>query len=393
MKRLIWGVFIAAVVSVLLMVCSRDSSLDTSKFTVEEIDGVKYVHNHAPQLGNTPGVELELVGKIGKLEGKKEEDILYDPIDAARLSNGDILILERSGCTVKRYNKDHEFISSFGHKGQGPGDFQFPFCLRLNLDRNKIIVADSKISVFSLDGGYEEGFKPERIAVFGSIGAQYKTSGMAVLSGSRIILPSHPSMWVDSGEHKLLSIYDKSGTVVRSFGAVKQYDNPQLMLNANIVCFTSDDKDNIYVAYAYQNKVSKYTLSGQMIFSTDRPLPFEVRNEVKAVLFKSGSMEREFPWPSVSSVAKGIHIDHKNRIWVLTFLKQPNKFLTFDEKENLDECYAFDVFDSNGILLFQVPFPNVRFDNFSIYYDRMYLIDSQTESCIYEYRIAENDKK
>jgi hypothetical protein len=392
MKRLIWGV-LAASASVLLMVCSRDSSIDTSKFTAEEIDGFRYIHNHAPQLGDTPGAKLELVGKIGKLEGKEDKDILYDPIDAARLSNGDILILERSGCTVKRYNKDHEYVSSFGQKGQGPGDFQSPFCLRLNLDRNKLIVADSKISVFSLDGSYEEGFKPERIAVFGSIGAQYETSGMAVLSGSRVILPSHPSIWGDSGEHKLLSIYDKSGTVVRSFGAVKQFDNPQLMLNANIVCFTTDDKDNIYIAYAYQNRISKYSPDGRMIFSTDRPLSYEVKNEVKAVLFKSGSMEREFPWPSVSSVAKGIHLDHKNRLWVLTFLKQPNKFLTFDETEDLTECYEFDVFDSNGILLFEVPFPNVRFDNFSICDDRMYLIDSQTESCVYEYRIVEKDEK
>lgn len=393
MKRLILGVLIAVALSVLLVVCSRDSSIDTSLFTVEEIDGVRYVHNHAPQLGDTTGVKLELVGKIGKLEGKKEEDILYDPIDAARLSNGDILILERSGCTVKRYNKDHEYVSSFGQKGQGPGDFQSPFCLRLNTNRDKLYVADSKISVFSLDGSYEEGFKPERIAVFGSIGAQYETSGMAVLSGSRVILPGHPSMWVDSGEHKLLSIYDKTGSVIRSFGAVKQYDDPRLTLNANIVCFTTDDKDNIYIAYAYQNRVSKYSPDGQMIFSTDRPLPYEVKNEVKAVLFKSGSMEKELPWPSVSSVAKGIHVDHKNRIWVLTFLKQPNKFLTFDEAENLTECYEFDVFDTNGILLFKVPFPNVRFDNFSICDDRMYLIDSQTESCIYEYRIVEKDEK
>lgn len=73
----------------------------------------------------------------------------------------------------------------------------------------------------------------------------------------------------------------------------------------------------------------------------------------------------------------------------MTFLKQPNKFLTFDDEENLADCYEFDVFDSDGILLFEVPFPNVRFDNFSIYDDRIYLIDSQNESCVYEYRIVE----
>ena len=49
-------------------------------------------------------------------ESEEDKDILYDPIDAARLPNGDILILEGSGSTVKHYNKDYEYISSFGQK-------------------------------------------------------------------------------------------------------------------------------------------------------------------------------------------------------------------------------------------------------------------------------------
>ncbi len=389
MKRLILLTLISAFLMISLTVCTKDSAFDTSLFTVEVIQGIRYVHNHGPQRGDTPGVKLELIGKIGKLEGKEEEEILYDPVDTARLPNGDILILERDGCTVKRYNKSHEYISSFGQRGQGPGDFQFPFCLRLNADRDKLYVADSKISVLSLEGSYQSGFKPETIAVFGSIGAQYKTSGMAVLSGSRVILPSHPSMWIDSGEDKLLTIYDDRGTIIRSFGTVQRYDNPELMLNANIVYFGTDTADNIYIAYGYQNRISQYDTEGNLIFCSDRPLPYEVKNVLKVEMFKSGNMEREFPWPSVSSVTKGICVDRKNRIWVLTFLKQPNRFLTFDEGENLTECYAFDVFDSDGILLFRVPFPNVRVDNFSIYDERLYLIDSQDESCVYEYRIIE----
>jgi len=393
MKHLIFVIPIAVAISILLIVCRHDSSIDTSLFTVEVIDGVRYVHNHASQLGDNSGVKLELIGKIGKLESEEEKDILYDPVDAARLSNGDILILEGKGCSVKRYNKDHEFISSFGQRGQGPGDFLSPFSLRLNLSRNKLYVGDYRISMFSVDGSFEQGFKPERIAVFGSIGAQYRTSGMAVLSGSRVILPSDPSLWVDSGEHKLLSVYDKKGKIINYFGAAKQYDDPKLTLNANIVYFSTDNKDNIYVAYAFQNRIDKYSPEGKILFSTDRYLPYKLKNEMKAVLFKSGDLEREFLWPSVTSVTKGISIDPKSRIWVLTFLKQPNKYGAFDDEENLTNCYEFDVFDSNGILLFKVPFPNVRVDNISIYDDRIYLIDSQKEACVHEYRIVEGNEE
>lgn len=389
MKRLVFAVFIAALVAISMIGCRKDSLIDTSLFTVEEIDGVRHVHNRAPQMGDTPGAKLELIGQIGKLEAEEEKDLLYDPVDAVRLPNGDILILERDGSTVKRYDKNHEYVSSFGQKGQGPGDFVYPFCLKLSSERDKLIVAGSKISILTLDGSYEGGFKPERIGG-SSIHEEYRTSSMAVLSGLQVILPSRSSMWLDSGEPKLLSIYDRTGSVIRSFGYVKRYDNPELTLLTNVAFFETDKKDNVYLAYSHQNRISKYSSDGQWVFSADRSLPYEVKNEVKVEIFKSGDMEREFAWPSGSSVTKGISIDHKNRIWVLTFLRQPNRFLTFDDDANLTDCYEFDVFDTDGILLFEVPFPDVRFDNFSICDDRLYLIDSQGESCVYEYRIAES---
>ena len=392
MKRMILVIPMAAALSILQIGCRHDSAIDTSKFSVEVIDGVRVIHNHAPQRGDASPVKLELIGKIGKLEGEEEKDILYDPVDAARLPNGDILILEGNGCAIKRYNRGHEFISSFGRRGQGPGDFISPFLLRLNMNRSKLYVADNKISWFSLDGRFEDSFRPTKARLGGSsINAQYRTSGMAVLSGSRVILPNDTSTWDDSGEHQLLSVYDKAGTLIRSFGAVKQYDDPKMTLNANIAYFTNDGDDNIFIAYAFQNKIDKYSPDGKMIFSTDRSLPYKIKNEMKAVLFKSGDMEKEFLWPSVTSVAKGIYWDQKNRIWVLTFLKQPNKFGGFDSEKDMSRCYEFDVFDSQGIQLFKVPFPNVKFDNISIYDDRMYLIDAQTEACVYEYRIVERN--
>ena len=182
MPRIIVVSLISPLITISMVGCRNDSAVDSSLFAVEVIDGVRHVHNYKAQRGDRPGARLELLGKIGKLEAKEERDILYDPVDAARLSNGDILVLERGGSTVKRYDKNHAYISAFGQKGQGPGDFVSPFCLRLNRERDKLYVADSKISVFSPAGSYEGGFKPEIIAAFGSIGTQYKTSGMAVLS-------------------------------------------------------------------------------------------------------------------------------------------------------------------------------------------------------------------
>jgi len=173
--------------------------------------------------------------------------------------------------------------------------------------------------VFSYDGSYEDGFTNPFKPGFGSFGAQYRTSGMAVLSGSRVVLPSRFSLWLDSGEQNLVTLYDKAGMVIRSFGAFKQYENPKLTVNANIAYFAADSSDNLWVAYAHQNMVSKYSQEGDMILSTDRILPYAVVNTMKSIVMKSGSQEAEFPWPSVTAVTKGIYSDSKDRIWVLTY--------------------------------------------------------------------------
>ncbi len=388
-KIVLFSIMISAGTAIILLTGCQKTTHDQSSYSIEIKDGVKYIHNFESQSSGSSQVSLKLLGKIGKLEADREEELLYEPADAARLPNGDILILEKGGCTVKRYTEDYEYISSFGQKGQGPGDFSSPFCLRLS-EKKLYVAEDHSVSIFSTEGEYQDSFKLE---LYGGtwIHDQYRTSGMAVLSSPNVVLPSYPSMWIDSGESKLLSVYDNKGILIRSFGMTIKYENLLLTLNTNIVYFEKDSTDHIYVACGYQNRIDKYSPKGEMIFSADRPLAFEVKNTLKVETFRSGTMEREFKVPSITFVTKGIGIDHKNRIWVLTYLKQPNKFFTFDEGENLTECYEFNVFDSKGILLFNVSFPNVPVDKFSIYGDRIYLIDSQNESCVYEYKIVETD--
>ena len=102
MSRPIIVPLVFLVISVLLIGCGSDSSIDTSLFTVEELDGVQYIHNHAPQSGNFSGQNLELLGKIGKLESEKEEDILFDPVDAARLLTQRAASLKDAGAKTTR---------------------------------------------------------------------------------------------------------------------------------------------------------------------------------------------------------------------------------------------------------------------------------------------------
>ena len=188
-------------VFVLLTVCGcRTSSRhDSTLFSTEVIEGVKYIHNYGAQRGEDPGVRLEYLGTIGKSNSSDERYILFDPMDAVRLDNGDILVLEGRGCLVKRFSRDYKFLSSFGQKGSGPGDFVSPFSLCLDPKGESLFVADLHISRFTVEGDFRSSFKPERIGG-SSIHEQFRTAGAVALSDQSVILPSHPSLWMESGK-------------------------------------------------------------------------------------------------------------------------------------------------------------------------------------------------
>ena len=391
MKRSALVVALAVWISIIATACRSSVPVDASKFSIEVLEGVGHVHNLAPQLEGSSPVRFEFSGTIGKLEGREEKDILYDPVDAARLPNGDILVLEGDGCTVKRFDGRHQLVSSFGQKGLGPGDLVSPYRLRLNAKKDAVYVAaGNRVSWFRPDGRFLGSFKYTAVGSGGgSISQQYRTSGMSLLSDAQVVLPSDHSMWDEPGRAALLTVYNASGTAVRSFGGVTRFDDPLMTLNANIVYFATDDSDACYVAYAHQNRIDKYSRDGRLLYSSDRPLPYAIKNEMKDEVFTSGTVKHVFSWPSVTSVAKGVSVDGKGRIWVLTFMIQPNRFGGFDNQDDLSRCYRFDVFDSQGILQFSVAPPPVMFSGFSICDDRMYLFDPAKESCVHEFRIVD----
>ncbi len=389
MKRALAGILVVFLIALSPAACRRGA--DASKFTIETRDGVRYVRNKAPQ-SESPLAALEFAGKIGELEGKKEKDILYDPADAVRLPNGDILVLEGQGCDVKRYNSRYEYMSSFGRKGKGPGDLAWPFRLMLSADKSRLCVVDgSGISWFSTDGNFQRGFQPGIIAEGGTLQNEYRISAWAILSGGRVILPSPIEPWIESGKGDLLIIRDEAGKTLGSVGAIQRYDMPLLTLNANITCVATDSLDHIYVAYKYQNRIDGFSPDGRKTFSSDRALPYEVKAGTRMLEFTSGSVKKEFPYPFVTSVAKGVAVDGRGRIWALTYLRQPDTFGRFGEGVPLSACYVFDVFDGDGVWLFQVPFPDTWINSFSICNDRLFVIDAEDESCVREYRIVEKN--
>jgi hypothetical protein len=137
----------------------------------------------------------------------------------------------------------------------------------------------------------------------------------------------------------------------------------------------------------------------------DRPLNYEISDNIEKVRRKVGS--REIELPQLNFVSKSLAVDEKKRIWVLSYDRQ----LTFEERpvtihfadeggqlEAIDtlktsessqtDAFAFHVFDESGEFLGKIPLNHFA-DKVKIFGERLYILEKDSEMCVYEYRIIE----
>ena len=100
------------IILVLVSLLASCSSPDEPTYTVENIDGVRHIHNHEALWGSDAGVELEFIQKTGVLESTDENYMLYKPNDVVVDSKGNIYISEAGNYRVQKYSPNGEYIQT-----------------------------------------------------------------------------------------------------------------------------------------------------------------------------------------------------------------------------------------------------------------------------------------
>ena len=352
---------------VLLFFCGK---LDQT-YTIEFKDGVKNIHNHAPLWGDTLKVALEFVQKIGELDTEDENYQLYKPCDIVRDFYENLYVLDRGNYRIQKYDKNGKYIMTIGREGEGPGEFSNP--VRLQIDsEEKLYVGDTGcIMVFTNDGKEIKRIRLSTARSFHRTHAGY------------ILTPTSRSKRVASEniakDTRLICLYDSDGNFIKEFGELKDYNNREMTELGNEIELSIDINDNIYLTIEEQNRIEKYSPEGELIFRVDRPLNYKIG------LDKEHSITlRNLFVPIFYKVSEGIEVDHKNRIWVLTY-KKPG--LGVRDEKAIDYL-EFEIFKNEGILLGKLPIPK-NFNEMRIFDDRLYLIDGIEKMAVYEYKIVE----
>jgi len=378
-------ILIKIVILSLVMVTLSCSSRHT--YTEETINGLRFIHNIEPLWGTEQKVTLKFIKKYGELNTDDERYQFYYPKDVAVDNRGNIHILDAGNHKIKIYDKDGHYLSAFGRKGSGPGEFIGATRLEVFPGGNIMIndLATNAVTIFDRSGHFvrrisHKGFLPIQILAL-------RSREIAVFYVSRFDTEQVREI------PPLVSILDEDGSIIRKFGSPRLYEDPHTNFWCNSAFIAGDDADNIYINFESQNRIEKFSSEGELLFKADRLLGYTETMEIE----KKVQVYDEGPLIAVSFniFSAGIQVDHMGRIWsgTLKHQKYPDDQRGGEESRReggRPEDYMFEIYDQNGVLLGRIQERGCHGQHFRIFADRLFLVDSDVEMAIFEYRIVDN---
>ncbi len=106
------------------------------------------------------GSALRLVQEIyiGRADG--DEHYVFGRLtDITLNSNDDLLVLDGGYKVVRLYNSSGDFLFTFGHEGEGPGEFFHPTAVAVDEIDQVYVASQSKISIFDSSGQFVKDFR------------------------------------------------------------------------------------------------------------------------------------------------------------------------------------------------------------------------------------------
>lgn len=351
--------------------------------TIDYKDGIKHIQNKASTWGDSPQVKLQFVQKLGRLESDDESYMFNKPWDVAEDSEGNIYIVDLGDTCIKKFTSEGKHLLTFGRKGQGPGELGQS--RHIEIDKNNTIyIKDEmfeRIQVFNTEGEFRKTIPNLKFGKF-----RIFDSDKLLVWGYNYNLAKLKSttMMIKNFDDEILTEFSKAESYTLGDKEMEIY----VSVGGNSLDFTTDEEDNIYLAYGSQNRIEKFDKNIRLLFKADRILGFKTGYEITPEFLDiARTIKREHP--RFKEVSRAIQIDHKNRIWILAFKSHADDP---DQAKAID-LFKLEIYSNDGILLGSLPYP-VDWEAgmtalIKIYGNRVYFINSMTSPEIYQYQIID----
>ncbi|MDH5468632.1 MAG: 6-bladed beta-propeller [Candidatus Aminicenantes bacterium] len=323
--------------SVIIMLVSCGKQKSEWKGTIEEADGVTVVNNPKEPIYSENAVSLEEELSIGEAEGRKE--YMFSQVRSIAVDDEEnIYVLDRKEVHIKVFDKDGEYLRTFGKKGQGPGEFNIPSSILIT-PQNEIVVEDSRVlHFFTFKGEFIKSLFAAKIQFFGrtSMDSQSSIYAMTAIINMEKGTSSYELKKFDSNLNFLNTVASIPGPK-----AGEPFD-PFIPLFYWKIC----ENDNII--YGYQKNYEF------LVFNPEGKLIKKIVKEHTPVKIKEEEKEKSpgDSLPPLKYALSGFHtafftfsLDEEGRIIVQTWEKTEDR-----------ERYYYDVFDPEGKYIAKVSF-------------------------------------
>jgi sugar lactone lactonase YvrE len=375
---------------------------------VKTVDGVRFVHNSKAGIwGKNPRIALELMRTLGEVEAKDQNFAFYLPSDIAVDANGNLYVLDSGNHRIQKFSPDGNYIATFGRQGQGPAEFFFPLSLEIDT-KGYLYVSDpnnQRIVVLTPEGKDHKVIKVMDDSVSDIV---WLSSGRLAMGGRSWFLRFGDEKEKAETLPRLIKILGLDGEVVRKVGIQHDFKNFLLNRFGNSVQFAVDSKEQVYLAFLFQNRVEKYSPEGRLLWRADRELNYSTEPKYKGEI-QRGERSSSVRRPKMNTCSNGIAVDHLGRVWVVTLNRQLKKeeeagigitinysgaersigYKVEGEAElRKTNAYKLEVYDPEGVLQGEIPV-DCFVDGISIYGNMLFLLDKMRGTKFNEYRIIE----
>jgi len=234
----------------------------------------------------TNQIYLEEVLSIGDLY---DNPVLYMWVDV-KVDENFIYVTDTMDYSLKKFDSQGKLIKKIGRKGQGPGEFQAPRFM--GLSEKFIYVSDermNRIQVFDKELNFIK-----------NILVRTNVSSLKVFSDDKFIITSTSILRKSKG--KIFTL-NAEGKITDEF-VFSDKDLPLLM---GTVSLDFDSKGNLYIAYAFQNKVEKIDPKENKVWSKKL---LKMKKEVGKIKVESFTVPTDV-------VYKDIALDSSDNIYIL----------------------------------------------------------------------------
>ena len=329
------------VAALLLISCGKQEKIKLN-YKVVEVDGVQiYKNSNKPSVLELPIKIVEEVVLQGDVENE-EESFVSAPMPLQCDFKKNIYLFDKSTAKLKKFDKDGNFISSFGGQGTGPGEYQMPMGFFLMADSLYVIDAAAQNLVqFNIDGSFIK-----KVTMTNGMPMMIKTVSEDKFIGYRI------SPEINENDIKLvvtLSLMDSKFNNIATISERKiQFDPEKPMNPLDMISPFEVGKDELFVAEKSTDKfkIVVYDFSGKK--------KYVIEKQYMQVKFSKDELKKvnDIFAKNINIQDVNAHVDNKlkDSIYSLLYDKYGRLWVKTSRVNEEIGSYVFDVF-KDGVFL------------------------------------------